>query len=231
MSLHIEEKVEFNFPEKPNHTDPFAIADDIVEWTNQHVPYLPNNFYRPEMALTKGGVNCYGTAQAAAQLAESWDIPAGIILDKTHAHTVVKIGKAVLFLEANKQPDVRTMWEEAYFITLQEERQLNELYKTLLPDALESRDFGLYFSGPDQDDLHLPWQVRRTSTNQTVFDLTQHINPHIIVDTQRGAAMLCAIGDLQRYKKTKPARFIEKFPELIGLVPDFIDLSRPIKAQ
>lgn len=236
MSLLTGETVQFEFPQKPSHTNPFDIAEEMVDWTRANAPYQPCNFYRPEMAIKHGAVNCYGVAQAVVQLAEKWGYPAAIALDKEHAAPFIKIGEILFCIETiDHEKPVRTMEVQVTRRAdlsetcdrqrgYQHRAELNRLYKQYLPEAMHNGQFSIYFEDQPFYKENEYWIARPTDTIRTLAYGTLSDDMHIIVDAVQGAEMLCAIGDLKRYKETDPERYEEMLPELLDCVPDFIDL-------
>lgn len=230
MSLVTGETVQFEFPEKPSHTDPFDIAEEIVRWAHVTAPYAPCNNYRPELAITRGAVNCYGVTQAVTRLAEHWQLPAAVALDRRHAAPFVKIGELLFCIDVvDPLKPVRTTHVEASFRNggLDHAHVLRKLYEKHVSGPIENGFFSVYFEDHPYTDQEDYWSARTTDALRTNQNVRYSRDAHIIVDAAQGAEMLCAIGDLKRYHATDAERYEEKLPELIDYVPDFINLDPP----
>ena len=230
MSSSISANECLNLPKFPPSCDtPDALAKSVLNWILDNIPYSNNGIYRPELAVKRGGGNCYAQALGGLALLDHWDVPSGIVLDGYHAHVVVLANSKVQFIDpySGRQSGIRNPLQEGL---TRDSANLGNLYSTNLPTALADGSF-IHYYYQDNSVIDNIWHLQETTTlrGNTSLDITN--NPHVIVDSALGQEMLPAIGDLLRYhSKTKDYDHIDynmKYERLIDSVPDFIDPLTP----
>ncbi len=221
-------KAFLDLPEKPSNLNADNAAQTALAWIHEIIPYLKNGIYRPEIATKKGGGNCYAQALGCVSLLDAWEIPAGIVLDSGHAHAVMILDDNIRFIDPfsyDPTRKIRDIPKESDMRSGNEDTLQQHYFETLI-DGLNLGSFSTYYyqEKVSEDNDWFSFNATTIRGGTSLGDLN---NPHIIVDAVQGYQMLCAIGDLARYKLANghifPDAREDEYDKVIDLVPDFID--------
>ena len=225
MTLLESQKSDFSQHERPKTSDPFAVAEHLIQLVGSQIIY-EENIYRPELALSREKGNCYAWSQLGAIALESWGMPSAVVLSQTHAHVVSKIHNSIIFIDLTSGHANDIKREAVRQNGMNGSQDLERHYNDLLPQAFEDREFTLFFR-KEFDGESLSWQADRryaiaSSHRERLYSES---SAHLIFDSSQAADVLQAIGDLKRYFIQDSPKFHDRFDELSQYIPDFISFN------
>jgi hypothetical protein len=229
VSLLIEH--ELALPPKPEGLTPRQQAREVAEWVNATVPYCNNGIYTIEEALQpkedgepRGGI-CFVQSLGAVALMQSWDIPAGVVLSRTHASSVGLYGEGdnqrLLFLDpgANVFPD--TVGKRLFD---KKATNLVPVYHQAISQALESDNPFIQIYYQKYSEKH-PWkQLVTNRINGHRLNRAVH-TVHAIMDPKTGQKTLESIGELNELARHQPTAYRRNYHRLMRHIPEFYALE------